>query len=65
MKYKSTAKVQKRAFSAAYALVGKSFLGVTGLLVCHKWLCMVIASTLADKVLAGMWLNCFLSELYL
>jgi len=26
---------------------------------------MVIASTLADKVLAGMWLNCFLSELYL
>lgn len=48
-----------------YALVGKSFFGVTGLLVCHRWLWMVIASTLADKVLAGMWLNCFLSELYL
>lgn len=50
---------------SSYALVGNSFLGVTGLLACHKWLWMVMASTLADKVLAGMWLNCFLSELYL
>lgn len=48
-----------------YARVGSSFLGVTGLLACHRWLWMVIASTLADNVLAGMWLNCFLSELYL
>lgn len=51
--------------SRPYAFVGNSFLGVTGLLVCHRWLWMVIASTLADNVLAGMWLNCFLSELYL
>lgn len=48
-----------------YAFAGKSFFGVTGLLLCHKWLWMVIASTLAESVLAGMWLNCFLSELYL
>lgn len=51
--------------SRSYALVGSSFLGVTGLLVCHRWLWMVMASTLADNVFAGMWLNCFLSELYL
>lgn len=48
-----------------YALAGSSFLGVAGRLLCHRWLWMVMASTLADSVLAGMWLNCFLSELYL
>lgn len=42
-----------------------SFLGVPCFLVCHRWLAMVMASTLADMVLAGIWLNCFLSELYL
>lgn len=65
MKCKFIVIVSSKFFPIYYALVGKSFLGVTGLLVCHKWLWMVIASTLADKVLAGMWLNCFLSELYL
>lgn len=65
MKCKFIIIVSSKFFPIYYALVGKSFLGVTGLLVCHKWLWMVIASTLADNVLAGMWLNCFLSELYL
>lgn len=44
---------------------GTTFFGVAGFLVCHRWLWMVTASTLADMVLAGIWLNCFLSELYL
>lgn len=35
--------------SQLYALVGSSFFGVTGLLACHKWLWMVIASTLAES----------------
>lgn len=60
-----TTNVLKQTLPGPYALVGRSFLGVIGLLVCHRWLWMVIASTLADNVLAGMWLNCFLSELYL
>lgn len=41
------------------------FLGVPCFLFCHRWLAMVIASTLADIVFAGIRLNCFLSELYL
>lgn len=44
---------------------GTTFFGVAGFLVCQRWLWMVTASTLADMVLAGIWLNCFLSELYL
>lgn len=41
------------------------FFGTAGRLACHKWLWMVRASTLTDMVLAGITLNCFLSELYL
>lgn len=55
----------KSTSSAVLCYLECSFLGVPCFLVCHRWLAMVMASTLADMVLAGIWLNCFLSELYL
>lgn len=41
------------------------FFGTEVFLACHRWLWMVMASTLTDTVLAGMTVNCFRSELYL
>lgn len=65
MKCKFIINVLKRVFFSFYVLEGSSFLGVIGFLVCYKWLWMVIVLILVDKVLVGMWLNCFLLELYL
>lgn len=55
----------KPARSVGCHLDSGFFFGNAGRLACHKWLWIVTASTLADMVLAGITVNCFLSELYL
>lgn len=64
-KVKSTNSPVSKSCPAFCHYLECSFLGVPCFLVCHRWLAIVMASTLADMVLAGIWLNCFLSELYL
>lgn len=57
---------REQKVSPAEAYLGvPGFLGVLGLLLCHRCAGMVKASTLIDKVLDGMVVNCLRSELYL